>query len=155
MRHVNTIESRRTFSFTFTRSNRKRPFWETRLSHKNQTLCFWPLINPTSNRLGLLQWDSTSTTDNEHSHRAHIQIHTHVHANTHKLRICFITYISLFTQTCPTLKTMTHKYSKNTCKKNKKDSDCKWEQMLQFLTFFPTRKQRGRLAREPHEVTEG
>lgn len=83
MRHVNTIESRRTFSFTFTRSNRKRPFWETRLSHKNQTLCFWPLINPTSNRLGLLQWDSTSTTDNEHSHSQGAHTHTHTCTQTH------------------------------------------------------------------------
>lgn len=67
---------------------------------------FWPLINPTSNTLGLLQWDSISPANNQHPHTT----------NGHTLSICFISYISLFTQTGFTLQTVSHKYSKNTYK---------------------------------------
>lgn len=155
MWHVNTIEWRRTFSFTFTRSNRKRAFWETRLSHKKQTLCFWLLINPTSNRLGLLQWDSTSTTDNEHSHRAHTRAHVHARTHISSASALLLISVCLHKHAPPSRRWLTRIQGIHIKQTKKKQHRVQvGTTATVFHVCFPTRMQCGRLAREPPVVTE-
>lgn len=69
--------------------NRKQLFWETKVCSESQTPCLAPNQSHIKYTKPPLQWDCISPANNQHPQAA----------NTHTHSICFIRYISLFTQT--------------------------------------------------------